>query len=183
MSRTCATLRARSTTTSSRSGSTCSKSIRRVWRASPRSCLDSKWELTGSPSICHPQARLQLDLHLSPHVDSLLSSIRQRALQSYFSPFASVSLDHMSAAFGWSADSTQAAVIDLIQRGALKARIDSAKGILVAKRVEPRVEAFRNALDQGEKMQKKAVASQLRCVRGPESDSSYLCFMCRGLSD
>ncbi|POY75809.1 hypothetical protein BMF94_1122 [Rhodotorula taiwanensis] len=115
-----------------------------------------------SPKLPRLQARLQLDLHLSPHVDSLLSSIRQRALQSYFSPFASVSLDHMSAAFGWSADSTQAAVIDLIQRGALKARIDSAKGILVAKRVEPRVEAFRNALDQGEKMQKKAVASQLR---------------------
>lgn len=114
---------------------------------------------TGSVSR---QARLELDLHLGPHVDALLASIRQRALQAYFSPFASVSLQRMSEAFGWSPDATQLAVVDLIQSGALKARIDSAQGILVAKRGEPRIEAFKNALEQGEKMQKKAAASQLR---------------------
>lgn len=68
----------------------------------------------------------------------------------------------MSDAFGWSPEVMQVAVVELIQSGALMARIDSAKGILVAKRVEPRVEAFRNALEQGEKMQQKAAASQLR---------------------
>lgn len=115
-------------------------------------------------SLPVPQARLRLDLHLGPHIDDLLTSIRQRALQSYFSPFASVSLERMSDAFGWSPEVMQVAVVELIQSGALKARIDSAKGILVAKRVEPRVEAFRNALEQGEKMQQKAAASQLRQV-------------------
>lgn len=115
-------------------------------------------------SLAFPQARLRLDLHLGPHIDALLTSIRQRALQSYFSPFASVSLERMSDAFGWSPEATQVAVVELIQSGALKARIDSAKGILVAKRVEPRLEAFRNALEQGEKMQQKAAASQLRQV-------------------
>ncbi|GAA5865738.1 hypothetical protein JCM3774_004985 [Rhodotorula dairenensis] len=126
-----------------------------------RAFYDNKFK-TGLDLLQKYQARLQLDLHLGAHVDALLASIRQRALQSYFSPFASVSLQRMSEAFGWSSDAMQLAVVDLIQSGALKARIDSAKGILVAKRGEPRIEAFKNALEQGEKMQKKAAASQLR---------------------
>ncbi|GAA5968772.1 hypothetical protein JCM8115_002084 [Rhodotorula mucilaginosa] len=126
-----------------------------------RAFYDNKFK-TGLDLLDKYQARLRLDLHLGPHIDDLLTSIRQRALQSYFSPFASVSLERMSDAFGWSPEVMQVAVVELIQSGALKARIDSAKGILVAKRVEPRVEAFRNALEQGEKMQQKAAASQLR---------------------
>lgn len=107
---------------------------------------------------------MQLDLHLGSHVDALLTMIRHRAVQTYFSPFASVSLERMATAFGWTPDATRLAVVELIRGGTLKARIDSVKGILVSKRVEPRVEAFRNALEQGEKMQKQAAASQLRCV-------------------
>ncbi|GAA5976703.1 hypothetical protein JCM10908_005601 [Rhodotorula pacifica] len=126
-----------------------------------RAFYDNKFK-AGLDLLDKYQARLQLDLHLGPHVDPLLTSIRQRALQSYCSPFASVSLERMSEAFGWSPDATQLAVVELIQSGALKARIDSARGILVAKRVEPRIEAFENALEQGEKMQRKAAANQLR---------------------
>lgn len=104
-------------------------------------------------------------MHLAPHVDALLISIKQRALLAYFTPFASVSLSRMASAFGWREAATKTAVVDLIKRGLMKARIDQAKGVVVARRTEPRVEAFKNALEQGEKMQRKAAAVQLRCAR------------------
>lgn len=70
----------------------------------------------------------------------------------------------MALAFGWPEDYLVGAVVDLIRRGLMKARVDSAKGTLVARKQEPRIEAFRNALEQGEKMQRRAMASQLRYV-------------------
>ncbi|PRQ69935.1 hypothetical protein AAT19DRAFT_11588 [Rhodotorula toruloides] len=108
------------------------------------------------------EARLLLDIHLAPHIDALVHSIRQRAIQTYFAPFASVSLSHMAAAFGWREDYMAAAVVELIGNGMLKARIDSAKGVLVARRQDSRVEAFKNALEEGGKVEKRAVASHLR---------------------
>jgi len=78
----------------------------------------------------------------------------------------------MASAFGINSDSNpnQGGVeqvlvpelIELIEKGFLKARIDSAKGTLVAKKKDSRGEAFRNALNKGEELQKKAIASQLR---------------------
>ncbi|GJN87088.1 hypothetical protein Rhopal_000033-T1 [Rhodotorula paludigena] len=108
------------------------------------------------------EARFLLDLHLAPHYDSLHRLIRERALLSYFQPFASVSISRMALAFGWPEDYLVGAVVDLIRRGLMKARVDSAKGTLVARKQEPRIEAFKNALEQGEKMQRRAMASQLR---------------------
>lgn len=70
----------------------------------------------------------------------------------------------MSAAFGYPELALTASVVDLIGRGELKARIDAASGTLVARRTEPRIEAFKNALEQGEKVQKRAKGAQLRCV-------------------
>ena len=97
--------------------------------------------------------------------------IRQRALLAYFQPFASVSLSRMAAAFGIDESQTHATlepeVIELIERGYLKARIDLAQGTLVANKKDPRGEAFKRALDEGEKMQKKVIASQLRSVPRP----------------
>ena len=43
----------------------------------------------------------------------------------YFQPFATVRLDRMSAAFGWSVADTEREVVDLIQRGEIQARVDS----------------------------------------------------------
>ncbi|BGP30417.1 hypothetical protein JCM10296v2_002171 [Rhodotorula toruloides] len=126
-----------------------------------RAFHDSQFK-TGLELLNKYEARLLLDIHLAPHVDALVHSIRQRAIQAYFAPFASVSLSRMGAAFGWREDYMQAAVVELIGNGMLKARIDSAKGVLVARRQDPRVEAFKNALEEGEKMQKRAVASHLR---------------------
>jgi hypothetical protein len=73
----------------------------------------------------------------------------------------------MSTAFGYSETHLVAAVVELIKSGALKARIDAAQGTLVARKSDPRTEAFRNALEQGEKVQKRAKGAQLRCVCFP----------------
>ncbi|GAA5982391.1 hypothetical protein JCM11641_006968 [Rhodosporidiobolus odoratus] len=108
------------------------------------------------------EARFLLDLHLSPHYPTLLLQIQHRSLSLFFSPFSSVSLSRMSHAFGWSEPVLTAAVVELIGRGVIKARVDSARGVLVAKKVEARTEAFKNALQLGERGQKKARAGILR---------------------
>ncbi|CEQ42214.1 SPOSA6832_03998, partial [Sporobolomyces salmonicolor] len=110
------------------------------------------------------QHRPLLDVHLAPHLSALHKLIRSRALLAYFQPFASVSLARMAAAFGTDEASQHPEIVELIATGQLKARIDSAHGVLVAKRKDARGEAFRHALDEGEKMQKRASASQLRSV-------------------
>lgn len=105
-----------------------------------------------------------LDLHLSPHLSNLLSLIRSRALLSYFTPFTTVSLTRMAGAFGWTEEALTHAVIALIGEGKMKARVDKQAGVLVAKKKDVRGEAFKHALDEGEKLQRKMMAAQLRCV-------------------
>lgn len=61
-------------------------------------------------------------------------------------------------------------VISLIGKGSMKARLDTRAKVLVAKRKDVRAEAFRNALEEGQELQKRALASHLRCV-----------FVCLGL--
>lgn len=101
------------------------------------------------------QARQYLDIHLNAHVHNLMDHIRSRALLSYFSPYASVSIDKMSAAFGTTPTHLTQQVVRLIQRGAMKARIDGQAGVLVAKKKDVRIEAFRTALKEGVEIQRK----------------------------
>ncbi|BGO89946.1 hypothetical protein NBRC10512v2_001991 [Rhodotorula toruloides] len=126
-----------------------------------RAFHDSQFK-TGLELLAKYEACLLLDIHLAHHVKALVHSIRLGAIQAYFAPFASVSLSRMAAAFGWHEDYMQAAVAELVGSGMLKARIDSAKGVLVARMQDPRVETSKNALDEGKKMQKRAVANHLR---------------------
>ncbi|GAA6044144.1 hypothetical protein JCM8097_002795 [Rhodosporidiobolus ruineniae] len=126
-----------------------------------RAFYDSQFK-AGMDLLRKHEARFLLDIHLAAHVPALFTLIQERALQSYFQPFASVSLSRMAAAFGWPEDHLTAFVVGLVQRGMLKARIDAAQGVLVARKMDPRVEAFKNALEVGEKMQKRAKAAQLR---------------------
>ncbi|GAA5957044.1 hypothetical protein JCM3765_005388 [Sporobolomyces pararoseus] len=130
-----------------------------------RAFYDSKFK-HGLELLSRYEHRPLLDIHISPHVSTLIRLIRQRALLAYFQPFASVSLSRMASAFGIEEASVsthlEPELIELIEKGMLKARIDSANGTLVAKRRDARNEAFKNALEQGEKLQKKAIASHLR---------------------
>jgi COP9 signalosome complex subunit 1 len=58
-----------------------------------------------------------LDPLLGPHVWSLISLIHSHAIALYFWPFATIRLEYMSAAFGWSVEDMEKEVVALIQRG------------------------------------------------------------------
>jgi hypothetical protein len=72
----------------------------------------------------------------------------------------------MATSFGWTEPALQAAVIELIGSGQMKARVDSQGGVLVAKRKDVRAEAFKHALEEGERIQRRTMAAQLRWVGG-----------------
>jgi len=59
------------------------------------------------------------------HVSHLTAQIRARAVVLYFQPFATIRLERMSAAFGWTVEETEREVVALIQRGEILARVDS----------------------------------------------------------
>jgi COP9 signalosome complex subunit 1 len=48
----------------------------------------------------------------------------------YFQPFATIRLDRMSAAFGWTVDEVEAQVVGLIQSGDIQGRVDSQNKVL-----------------------------------------------------
>lgn len=101
---------------------------------------------------------------MSPHYSTLVNLITNRALLSYFSPFGTVSLKRMSEAFGWDENFTLRYVLNLIKKGDMSARIDLNNGVLVARNRDVRAEAFKHALEEGEKIGKREVAAHLRLV-------------------
>jgi hypothetical protein len=66
-----------------------------------------------------------MDIHLSPHVHDLINLIQNWAVVLYFQPFASIKLDRMSAAFGWTVEEVEHHVVSLIQAGQIQGRVDS----------------------------------------------------------
>lgn len=71
------------------------------------------------------QTRHFADIHLSPHVQELTALIRNSAVVLYFQPFASIKLERMSAAFGWTVEEVEWHVVNLIQAGEIHGRVDS----------------------------------------------------------
>ena len=71
------------------------------------------------------QTRHYIDVHLSPHVHDLMNLIRNWAVVLYFQPFATIKLDRMSAAFGWTIEEVEYHVVNLIQFGNIQGRVDS----------------------------------------------------------
>jgi COP9 signalosome complex subunit 1 len=63
---------------------------------------------------------ISLDIHLHPHVNTLLDMIRDRCIVQYFSPYSSVSLEKMGAVFGHDVVEMEKIVAKLIQNGAVE---------------------------------------------------------------
>lgn len=68
----------------------------------------------------------------------------------------------MAVAFGAGEAYLTKMVVHLIETGQMKARIDSKAGVLVAKKQDVRTEAFRNALREGENIQRRTRGMTLR---------------------
>ncbi|KAH9974350.1 G protein pathway suppressor 1 [Lactifluus volemus] len=90
-------------------------------------------------------ARLLLDPLLGTHVWALIALIRSRAVVLYFQPFATIRLERMSAAFGWTVEDTEREVVALIQRGT------SSVG---ARSTNPRAQLYAHAIKSGVEMQR-----------------------------
>ncbi|KAF9045267.1 G protein pathway suppressor 1 [Panaeolus papilionaceus] len=97
--------------------------------------------------------RHYIDVHLSQHVNELTTLIRNSAVVLYFKPFATIKLDRMSAAFGWTVGETEDHIVNLIQSGAIHGRVDSENKILHAKKTDYRGELFARAIKTGSEIQ------------------------------
>lgn len=71
----------------------------------------------------------------------------------YFQPFATIRLERMSTAFGWTVEYTEREVVALIQRGEILGRVDSQNKILRARSTNHRAQLYAHALKAGTDMQ------------------------------
>lgn len=66
-----------------------------------------------------------LDIYLNPHIKELYGRVRSKSIVQYFIPFSCVTLEQMATAFAPVGDvSIEDELTEMIQRGALDARID-----------------------------------------------------------
>ncbi|XP_059990045.1 COP9 signalosome complex subunit 1 isoform X14 [Lagenorhynchus albirostris] len=68
---------------------------------------------------------LLLDMYLAPHVRTLYTQIRNRALIQYFSPYVSADMRKMATAFNTTVAALEDELTQLILEGLINARIDS----------------------------------------------------------
>ncbi|KAH8101716.1 PCI-domain-containing protein [Cristinia sonorae] len=94
-----------------------------------------------------------IDIVLSQHVPFLMNSIREHALVLYFQPFASINLERMAAAFGWTSEYLEEQVVALIKKGSIEARVDRQNKVLKARTTDQRAALFQRALKSGSDMQ------------------------------
>uniref|UniRef100_A0A7N6B032 COP9 signalosome complex subunit 1 n=1 Tax=Anabas testudineus TaxID=64144 RepID=A0A7N6B032_ANATE len=107
---------------------------------------------------------LLLDMYLAPHVKTLYSQIRNRALIQYFSPYVSADMTKMAQAFNTTVAALEDELTQLILEGLINARIDSHSKILYARDVDQRSTTFEKSLHMGKEFQRRAKAMILRAA-------------------
>ncbi|KAJ7507157.1 26S proteasome subunit RPN7-domain-containing protein [Mycena galericulata] len=133
-------------------------------------------------------SRHSLDLYLAPHVGELTNMIRNWAVVLYFQPFASIKLDRMSNAFGWTVEEVEEQVVTLIQSGSIHGRVDSQNKILYAKQTDYRAELFARAIKAGRDIQStnRKVLLRMRLqqadltIKAPKGYSSSIADLLQG---
>ncbi|EEC01542.1 26S proteasome regulatory complex, subunit RPN7/PSMD6, putative, partial [Ixodes scapularis] len=105
---------------------------------------------------------LLLDLYLAPHVSTLYTQIRNRALIQYFSPYLSADMTKMASAFNTTVAALEDELMQLILDGQIQARIDSHNKILYAKDIDQRSTTFERALSMGKDYKRRTAALVLR---------------------
>nr|XP_021522044.1 COP9 signalosome complex subunit 1 isoform X5 [Aotus nancymaae] len=111
-----------------------------------------------------PQDNLLLDMYLAPHVRTLYTQIRNRALIQYFSPYVSADMHRMAAAFNTTVAALEDELTQLILEGLISARVDSHSKILYARDVDQRSTTFEKSLLMGKEFQRRAKAMMLRAA-------------------
>ncbi|CAB1338337.1 unnamed protein product, partial [Coregonus sp. 'balchen'] len=107
---------------------------------------------------------LLLDMYLAPHVRTLYTLIRNRALIQYFSPYVSADMTKMAQAFNTTVLALEDELTQLILEGLINARIDSHSKILYARDVDQRSHTFEKSIHMGKEFQRRAKAMILRAA-------------------
>ncbi|KAG6906595.1 hypothetical protein DXG01_012998 [Tephrocybe rancida] len=115
-----------------------------------------------------------IDIHLAPHIHELIDQIRNWAVVLYFQPFATIKLDRMSKAFGWTVEEVEKNVVQLIQSGSIQGRVDSQNKILYAKKTDYRADLFARAIKTGTDIQAANRKLLLRMKLYDDFSSLYL---------
>ncbi|XP_015111870.1 COP9 signalosome complex subunit 1 [Diachasma alloeum] len=105
-----------------------------------------------------------LDMYIAPHVNSLYTQIRNRALIQYFSPYLSADMRRMAVAFNRSVPALEDELMQLILDGQIQARIDSHNKILYAKDVDQRSTTFEKSISIGKEYQRRTKMLLLRAA-------------------
>lgn len=105
-----------------------------------------------------------LDMYLAPHVNTLYTQIRNRALIQYFSPYLSADMHKMALAFNRTVSALEDELMQLILDGQIQARIDSHNKILFAKDVDQRSTTFEKSLLMGKEYQRRTRMLILRAA-------------------
>ncbi|KAJ3663515.1 hypothetical protein Zmor_007770 [Zophobas morio] len=123
---------------------------------------------------------LLLDMYIAPHINTLYTQIRNRALIQYFSPYLSADMHKMAIAFNRTVPALEDELMQLILDGQIQARIDSHNKILFAKDVDQRSTTFERSLLMGKEYQRRTRMLILRAavlkskihVKSPQRDTS-----------
>lgn len=123
---------------------------------------------------------LLLDMYLAPHINTLYTQIRNRALIQYFSPYLSADLNRMAVAFNTTVTALEDELMQLILEAQIQARIDSHNKILYAKDIDQRSTTFERSFLMGKEYRKRTTALILRSamvknqihVKSPPRDGS-----------
>lgn len=107
---------------------------------------------------------LLLDMYIAPHVNTLYTQIRNRALIQYFSPYLSADMRKMATAFNRTVLALEDELMQLILDGQIQARIDSHNKILYAKDVDQRSTTFEKSLQMGKEYQRRTRMLVLRAA-------------------
>lgn len=107
---------------------------------------------------------LLLDMYIAPHVNTLYTKIRNRALIQYFSPYLSADMHKMAVAFNRSVPALENELMHLILDGQIQARIDSHNKILYAKDADQRSVTYEKAIQMGEEFQRRTKMMILRAA-------------------
>ncbi|ORX60362.1 PCI-domain-containing protein [Hesseltinella vesiculosa] len=105
----------------------------------------------------------KLDMYLSPHIDSIIQHIREKAMVQYCLPYSSIDLRSMAQAFNTDVETVEEDLVQLIgQKKKITARIDSHDKILYTKRQNERSQAFDQSMNLGEEYENAARSIMLR---------------------
>ncbi|KAK3898884.1 26S proteasome subunit RPN7-domain-containing protein [Staphylotrichum tortipilum] len=98
-----------------------------------------------------------LDIYLQKHIATIYSQIRSKCIVQYLIPFSCVSLETMNKAFGGPNQDIESELADMIQSGALQARINTIDKLVTTKMANPRAQMQESALRAAENYERQAL--------------------------